>query len=157
MSLNKVMLIGHLGDKPMLHQRDDGQQRVGLSVVTTMQGWFDVQTGEERHRDEWHRVVITQPDLVELAMQDLSLDDQIYIEGQLQTQCWRDQTFEWRSLTHIVLSRDSDQLRRLCREERIEDIDTTFQTTAHTAAAKGTSTQLGRRPERLDHWETSHV
>ena len=154
MSLNKVMLIGHLGDKPKLYQASnaDGQRQVGLSVVTTMQGWFDVQTGEARHRDEWHRVVVVQPDLVDKALQDLCLDDQIYIEGQLQTQCWQDQTFEWRSLTRIVLSRDCDQLRRLGSQEPIND------KTSHTTKAPTirVSSQLGRRPDRLDHWEMGH-
>lgn len=119
MALNKVMLIGHLGDQPKLQEQDDGRLSVGLSVVTKMSHWFDVETGEERHGDEWHRVVVVQPDLADIARRDLFPNDQLYIEGQLQTQCWQDETFEWRSLTRIVLSRDSDKLQRLGDKDAI--------------------------------------
>lgn len=117
MSLNKVMLIGQLCDEPRFQELIDGRPSVGLSVVTRMSHWFDFATGEERHGDEWHRVVVFAPKLIERVRTGFSPDDEIYVEGRLQTKHWQDDTFEWRSLTRIVLSRDSDELRRLGAED----------------------------------------
>ena len=147
MSLNKVMLIGRLGELPA-HQEDDKEPKhVGLSIVTEMTDWFDVQTGKASNRDEWHRVLVVRPDLVIMAIRDLTLDDHIYVEGQLQTRSWQDETFELRSLTQIILSRDSDQIRRLSPPE----------SPLGTAGGKGQITALGNRPVRIDQGESDFV
>ncbi len=113
MSLNKVMLIGRLDDKPRIQETEGGGNSVGLSVVTTMRHWLDVETGEEREGREWHRVVVVEPRLAAFAGAHLREHDQVYVEGQLQTECWQDETFQWRSLTRIMLAQNGDQLRRL--------------------------------------------
>lgn len=89
---------------------------VGLSVVTRRH-WHDTETGEEREGQEWHRVVIFDQDLANFAEAKLGPDDQVYIEGELLTERWRDETYEWRSLTKIILWQDGDQLRRLSPDE----------------------------------------
>lgn len=113
MSRNKVMLIGRLDDKPKIDRCHVGQTRVGLSVVTDMQTVLDVETGEQSVGQEWHRVVVIEPGLATFAEKHLDRDDKVYIEGQLQTSCWRDQTFQWRTLTHVLLTQTGDQLTRL--------------------------------------------
>ena len=153
MSLNKVMLIGRLGERPAQHEDDNGPKRVGLSIVTEMADWFDVQTGKAGNRDEWHRVLVVRPDLVDMAMQDLTLDDHIYVEGQLQTRSWQDETFELRSLTQIILSRDSDQIRRLSPPDGQDAEDGGL----GKADAKMPLTRFGNRPVRLDQGETGCV
>lgn len=153
MSLNKVMLIGRLGEKPAHQEGDKEPNRVGLSIVTEMADWFDVQTGKASNRDEWHRVLVVRPDLVAMAMQDLTLDDHIYVEGQLQTRSWQDETFELRSLTQIILSRDSDQIRRLDAPGGRDVTDSRIGKTD----AKVHLTQMGNRPVRLDQGENSGV
>lgn len=113
MSLNKVMLIGRLGDKPKIEECSAGLTRVGLSVVTAMETIIDVDTGEQREGQEWHRIVVVEPGLAAYAKAHLDRDDKVYVEGQLQTSCWRDQTFQWSTLTHVLLAKTGDQLTRL--------------------------------------------
>jgi len=116
MSMNKVILVGCLAEKPVVREDEAGQKMVGLSVVTRRY-WHDAETGEKRAGQEWHRVVIFDQHLADFAEATLGLDDQVYIEGELHTERWRDETYEWRSLTKIILWQDGDQLRRLAPGE----------------------------------------
>lgn len=112
-SLNKVMLIGRLADKPRVEADEDGQKRIGLSVVTAMTTRLDVDTGERCSGEEWHRVVIFRPDVAAFAEAKLASDDRVYVEGRLRTSRWRDQTYQWRTLTQICIAEPGDQLSRL--------------------------------------------
>ncbi len=116
MSLNKVMLIGSLADKPQIREVEGGRRMVGLSVVTTRH-WHDAKSGDERAGREWHRVVIINQRLAAFAEAHLAQDDQVYIEGELHTERWQDETFQWRFLTKILLWQDGDQLTRLSAGE----------------------------------------
>jgi len=111
MSLNKVMLIGRLDDKPQIREIEHGRKLVGLAIVTTHQG-RDPNTGEEHVGKEWHRVVVIEERLAAFAEAHLQQNDQVYIEGQLHTERWQDETHQWRSLTKILLSQGSDQLQK---------------------------------------------
>ena len=111
MSLNKVMLIGRLDDQPQIREIEHGRKVVGLAIVTARQ-WCDPETGEEETGKEWHRVVITEERLAAFAEAHLRHNDQVYIEGQLHTERWQDETYQWRSLTKILLSQDGDQLQK---------------------------------------------
>jgi single-strand DNA-binding protein len=122
MSLNKVMLIGCLDDKPQVREVEGGQKMVGLSVVTTRHGQ-DAETSEQRQGREWHRVVIIDERLAAFAETYLGRDDQVYIEGQLHTERWQDDTYQWRSLTKILLSQDGGQLRRLSPDEASAEVN----------------------------------
>lgn len=112
-SLNKVMLIGRLADKPKVEADEDGQKRIGLSVVTAMTTRLDIETGERCSGEEWHRVIISRPDVAAFAEATLASDDRVFIEGRLRTSRWRDQTYQWRTLTQICIAEPGDQLSRL--------------------------------------------
>ncbi len=110
MSINKVILVGYLGDDPKVKEQEDHGPCIGLSVMTAMRDWMDIETGEQQTHEEWHRVLIVDPGLAAFAREHVRKHDRLYIEGQLQTSYWRDSTFEWRSLTQILLARPTDRL-----------------------------------------------
>ena len=117
MSMNKVILIGSLADKPQIRETEGGQKMVGLSIVTTRH-WRDLKSGEEQLGREWHRVVIVHEDLAAFAEAKLVKSDEVYIEGELHTERWLSETFETRTLTKIILWQEAHQLRRLADHDQ---------------------------------------
>ena len=111
-SVNKVILIGNLGRDPELRAVPNGGQLANLSVATS-ERWKDRETGEQRERTEWHRVVIFDEKLVEVASKYLSKGSKIYIEGRLQTRKWKDKSGQDRQTTEIILQRFNSQLTML--------------------------------------------
>ena len=89
-SVNKVILVGNLGRDPEIRSMQDGGRVANLSLATS-ETWRDKNSGERRERTEWHRVVIFNDRLVDVAEKSLRQGSKIYIEGQLQTRKWTDQ------------------------------------------------------------------
>ena len=108
-SVNKVILVGNLGRDPEVRHTQDGQKIVHLAVATS-ERWRDRNTGENRERTEWHRVVIFNERLGEVAEKYLSKGRQVYLEGQLQTRKWTDQSGQERYTTEVVLQRFRGEL-----------------------------------------------
>ncbi len=100
--LNKVMLIGHLGQDPDVRYLPNGNAVAMLSLATS-DTWKDKQTGETKERTEWHRVVIYGK-LAEIAGEYLRKGSQVYIEGELRTRKWTDQNGQERYTTEVVVS-----------------------------------------------------
>lgn len=100
--LNKVMLIGHLGQDPEVRYLPNGNAVAMLSLATS-DTWKDKQTGEQKERTEWHRVVIYGK-LAEIASEYLRKGSQVYIEGELRTRKWTDQSGQERYTTEVVVS-----------------------------------------------------
>ena len=102
-SLNKVTLIGNLGADPEVRTMNNGRQMCTMNIATSDR-WRDKASGEQRERTEWHRIVIFSEGLVRIAEQHLHKGSKIYIEGQLQTRKWQDQTTQQdRYVTEVVL------------------------------------------------------
>ena len=101
-SVNKVILIGNLGADPEIRRTQDGRPIVNLRVATT-DSWRDKNTGERREKTEWHRVVIFSEGLAKVAEQYLRKGSKVYLEGQLQTRKWEDQSGQERYTTEVVL------------------------------------------------------
>ncbi len=101
-SVNKVILVGNLGADPEIRRTQDGRPIANLRVATT-ETWRDRNSGERRERTEWHRVVIFNEGLCKIAEQYLRKGSKIYIEGQLQTRKWQDQSGQDRYSTEVVL------------------------------------------------------
>lgn len=101
-SVNKVILVGNLGADPEIRRTQDGRPIANLRVATT-ETWRDRNTGERRERTEWHRVVIFNEGLCKIAEQYLRKGSKVYIEGQLQTRKWQDQSGQDRYSTEVVL------------------------------------------------------
>lgn len=108
-SVNKVILLGNLGRDPEVRQTQDGTKIVHLAIATS-ERWTDKQTGEKREKTEWHRVVIFNDRLGDVAEKYLAKGRQVYVEGQLQTRKWTDQTGKERYTTEIVLQRFRGEL-----------------------------------------------
>lgn len=101
-SVNKVILIGNLGRDPEIRTFQNGGKVCNLRIATS-ENWKDRTTGERRERTEWHSVAIFSEGLVRVAEQYLRKGSKIYIEGQLQTRKWQDQSGNDRYSTEVVL------------------------------------------------------
>ncbi len=101
-SVNKVILVGNLGRDPEIRHMQNGGKVANLSVATS-ERWRDRGSGEQRERTEWHRVAIFSEPLVKVAEQYLRKGSKVYIEGQLETRKWADQTGNERYTTEVVL------------------------------------------------------
>lgn len=113
-SVNKVILVGNLGRDPEVRQMQDGNPVVNLSLATS-ESWRDKASGERRERTEWHRVVIFNERLADVAQRFLKKGSRIYVEGQLQTRKWTDQSGAEKYTTEIVLNRFRGDLQMLDR------------------------------------------
>ncbi len=102
-SVNKVILVGNLGADPEVRHTQDGRPIVNLRLATS-ESWRDKSSGEKREKTEWHRVVIFSEGLAKVAEQYLHKGSKVYIEGQLQTRKWQDQSGQDRYSTEVVLS-----------------------------------------------------
>ena len=101
-SVNKVILIGNLGRDPEVRSFQNGGKVCNLRIATS-ETWKDRNTGERREKTEWHSVAIFQEGLVRIAEQYLRKGSKVYIEGQLQTRKWQDQSGQDRYSTEVVL------------------------------------------------------
>jgi single-strand DNA-binding protein len=103
-SVNKVILVGNLGRDPEVRSMQDGRSMVNMSVATS-ENWRDRQSGERKERTEWHRVVIFNEKLAEVAQKYIRKGSKIYVEGQLSTRKWTDQSGQERYTTEVVIPR----------------------------------------------------
>jgi len=101
-SVNKVILIGNLGRDPEVRSFQNGGKVCNLRIATS-ETWKDRNTGERKEKTEWHSVAIFQEGLVRIAEQYLKKGSKVYIEGQLQTRKWQDQSGADRYSTEVVL------------------------------------------------------
>ncbi|MCB8836188.1 single-stranded DNA-binding protein [Aurantimonas sp. VKM B-3413] len=111
-SVNKVILVGNLGADPEIRRLNSGDSVANLRIATS-ENWRDKQSGERRERTEWHNVVIFNENLVKVAEQFLKKGAKVYIEGQLQTRSWEDQSGQKKYTTEVVLQRFRGELQML--------------------------------------------
>ena len=111
-SLNKVLLIGNLGNDPEVRSTQDGRSLCTFSIATS-ESWKDKNSGERRDKTEWHRVVIFNEGLVRIAEQYLKKGSKVYLEGQLQTRKWEDKDGIEKYTTEVVLQNFNGNLTML--------------------------------------------
>jgi single-strand DNA-binding protein len=111
-SVNKVILVGNLGKDPEVRRLNSGDQVVSFSVATS-ETWRDKNSGERKERTEWHNVVIFNENLGKVAEQYCKKGTKVYVEGQLQTRKWQDQSGNDRYTTEVVLQRFRGELQLL--------------------------------------------
>lgn len=111
-SVNKVILVGNLGRDPEVRHTQNGDAIVHLAIATS-ESWRDRNSGERKERTEWHRVVIFNENLGKVAQQYLKKGAKVYIEGQLQTRKWTDQSGQEKYTTEVVLQRFRGELQML--------------------------------------------
>lgn len=108
-SVNKVILVGNLGRDPEVRHTQDGKPIVNLSIATS-ESWRDRNSGERKEKTEWHRVVIFNEALAKVAEQYLKKGSTVYIEGQLQTRKYTDQSGAEKYSTEVVLQKFRGEL-----------------------------------------------
>ena len=108
-SINKVILVGNLGADPKVSNTANGTKIVNLNIATS-DVWKDKASGERKERTEWHRVVIFNTQLADIAERYLRKGSKVYLEGQLQTRKWEDNNGQERYTTEIVLQNYSGNL-----------------------------------------------
>ena len=111
-SVNKVILVGNLGKDPETRRLNSGDPVVSFPLATS-ESWRDQQSGERREKTEWHNVVIFNDNLAKVAEQYLKKGAKVYIEGQLQTRQWEDQSGQKRYTTEVVLQKFRGELQML--------------------------------------------
>ena len=113
--INKVILVGNLGQKPEVKYASNGNAITNLSVATS-ESWTDKNTGQKQEKTEWHRVSLFGK-LAEIAGQYLDKGSKVYVEGKLQTRKWQDKTGADRYTTEVVVSGFNGTLQMLDRRD----------------------------------------
>src|SRR6476620_7380559 len=108
-SVNKVILVGNLGRDPEVRSFPNGGKVVNLRVATS-ESWRDKQSGERKERTEWHSVAIYNENIARIAEQYLRKGSKVYLEGQLETRKWQDQSGQDRYSTEVVLQQFRGEL-----------------------------------------------
>ncbi|PKU23274.1 single-stranded DNA-binding protein [Telmatospirillum siberiense] len=108
-SVNKVILIGNLGRDPEVRHAQDGSKIVNLNVATS-ESWKDRNSGERKEKTEWHRVVIFNDRVADVAERYLKKGSKVYIEGALQTRKWTDQSGAEKYTTEVVIGKFKGEL-----------------------------------------------
>jgi len=111
-SVNKVILVGNLGKDPEVRRMTSGEPVVNLSLATS-ESWRDKSSGERKEKTEWHRVVIFNKNLAEVAEKYLRKGAKVYVEGQLQTRKWTDKDGAEKYSTEVVLQNFRGELTML--------------------------------------------
>ena len=113
-SVNKVILVGNLGKDPEVRNAQSGMKIVNLTVATS-DSWNDKASGERKEQTEWHRIVIMNDKLGEIAEKYLKKGAKVYIEGKLQTRKWTDQSGQDKYTTEVLIGRFGGELQLLDR------------------------------------------
>src|SRR5260370_42501301 len=108
-SVKKVILIGNLGKDPKVSRLNSGDQVVSFSIATS-ETWRDNASGERKEKTEWHNIVIFNENLGKVAEQYCKKGTKVYVEGQLQTRKWTDQSAAEKYTTEVVLQRFRGEL-----------------------------------------------
>ncbi len=108
-SINKVILVGNIGQEPQVRTMQSGQKVVSFSLATSDR-WRDKQSGEQKEQTEWHRVVIFNPSLVDVAERMLQKGTKLYLEGSLRTRKWQNQQGVDTFTTEVVLNPYAGQM-----------------------------------------------
>ena len=129
-SVNKVILVGNLGRDPEVRTGQGGTQVANLSIATS-ETWKDKSTGERKEKTEWHRVVVFNENLIRVVESYCQKGTKLYVEGQLQTRKWQDQSGNDKFSTEVVLSRFRGALQILSgyKDESTERVPGSTKTT----------------------------
>ncbi|RWN20335.1 MAG: single-stranded DNA-binding protein [Mesorhizobium sp.] len=111
-SVNKVILVGNLGADPEIRRLNSGEPVVNIRIATS-ESWRDKNSGERKEKTEWHNVVIFNEGIAKVAEQYLKKGMKVYVEGQLQTRKWQDQTGADKYTTEVVLQKFRGELQML--------------------------------------------
>lgn len=152
-TVNKVILVGNLGRDPEIRTTQDGREIANLTIATS-EHWTDRNSGERREKTEWHKVVIFNPNLVQLTKKYIHKGSKVFVEGQLQTRKWQDQSGADRYTTEVVIQGYNGTLTFLDKPAGgAQGSGTEFASASHDNGASGGNAGGGReqfQPAELD-------
>ena len=125
MSINKVILVGNVGQDPEIRSTQDGREIANFSLATS-ESWKDKNTGEKKEKTEWHRVVIFSQGLINVVRNYVKKGTKLYIEGSLQTRKWTDNQGVEKFTTEIALQNFNSTLQILDSRERNNSSDSSY-------------------------------
>jgi single-strand DNA-binding protein len=143
-SVNKVILIGNLGKDPQVRSLNSGEKVVNFSLATS-ESWRDKTTGERKEKTEWHNIVVFNENIGRVVEQYCKKGTKVYVEGQLQTRKWTDQSGVEKYTTEVVLQRFRGELTLLDSRASGEGRDS-FAGGEERAASFGRSSPVDKRP-----------
>ncbi len=146
-SVNKAIIIGNLGRDPEVRNTQSGAKVVNLSVATS-ETWKDRGSGERREKTEWHRVVIFNEQIADLAEKYLRKGSKVYVEGQVQTRKWTDNSGIEKYTTEIVLQRYRGILNMLDTREGGDDVNWDPDQIGNAGVKVGSSEPTGNRNDQ---------
>ena len=117
MTINKVIIIGNLGQDPEIRKTQDGREIANFSIATS-DSWLDKSTGEKKEKTEWHKISVFSQGLVDIVKQYVKKGSKLYIEGALQTRKWKDGNGIEKYSTEIVLQNFNSTLQILNSSEK---------------------------------------
>jgi single-strand DNA-binding protein len=117
MSINKVILVGNVGQDPEIRSTQDGREIASFSLATS-ESWKDKTTGEKKDKTEWHKISIFSQGLVGITKNYIKKGSKIYLEGSLQTRKWTDNQGVERYTTEVILQNYNSTLQILDRRDR---------------------------------------
>lgn len=117
MSINKVILVGNVGQDPEVRSISDGREVINFSLATS-ESWKDKNSGEKKEKTEWHRVVVFSQGLVNIVKNYVKKGTKLYLEGSLQTRKWTDAQGVEKYTTEVVLQNYNSSLQILDSRER---------------------------------------
>ena len=141
-SINKVILVGNVGQDPQIRTMQSGQKVVSFSLATSDR-WRDRQSGEQKEQTEWHRVVIFSPNLVEVAERMLQKGTKLYIEGSLRTRKWQNQQGVDTFTTEVVLNQFSGTMVILSGAKSVDSMGGTTPTPAPAPTEEISVAEIG--------------
>lgn len=118
--VNKVILIGNVGQDPDIRTMQNGDRVANLSIATS-ERWKDKATGEKKEKTEWHKVVVLNPGIIKLIEGYITKGTKLYVEGQLQTRKWQDKDGVDRYSTEVVLKPYKGEMNILSSKDRGND------------------------------------
>jgi len=142
-SINKVILVGNVGQDPQTRTMQSGQKVITFSLATSDR-WRDRQSGEQKEQTEWHRIVIFNPNLIEVAERMLQKGTKLYIEGTLRTRKWQNQQGIDTYTTEVVLNQFAGTMVILSGAKAMDAMSGTGATTTPPAPTEEISvTEIG--------------
>ncbi|MBQ1927856.1 MAG: single-stranded DNA-binding protein [Alphaproteobacteria bacterium] len=141
-SINKVILVGNIGQDPQVRTMQSGQKVVSFSLATSDR-WRDRQSGEQKEQTEWHRIVIFSPNLVEVAERMLQKGTKLYIEGTLRTRKWQNQQGVDTYTTEVVLNQFSGTMVILSGAKSVDSMSGSTPAAAPAPAEEISISEIG--------------
>ena len=141
-SINKVILVGNIGQDPQVRTMQSGQKVVSFSLATSDR-WRDRQSGEQKEQTEWHRIVIFSPNLVEVAERMLQKGTKLYIEGALRTRKWQNQQGVDTYTTEVVLNQFNGTMVILSGAKAVDSMSGSAPATAPAPAEEISISEIG--------------